>query len=300
MKWTDFFYWSKSQRRGLILFVFIILIIITGIFYTSSHHQPQKQILEKSDFLVYNRFIKSVHKIRKKKYANYRKPPLKIKLTPFDPNKADSSTLIHLGIPSYIAHNILQYRRKKGIFRSSHSFAKIYGLKRKLYLQLKPYITIGKEYKISTDSNRIKKDTTLYENHKFEHLKAIDLNKADSSLLKKIPGIGSGISKMILKYRQQLGGYTSVQQLKEISYVQDSLLKWFHIYQRPTPKLYINKFSIERLRAHPYLNFYQAKVIVEYRRKFGTISSLEALALYEEFTSNDLKRLKPYINFESY
>ena len=51
-------------------------------------------------------------------------------------------------------------------------------------------------------------------------------------------------------------------------------------------------------RRHPYLNFYQSRVIVGHRRKYGPIKKLQALSLYEEFTPSDLERLQPYVSFE--
>ena len=44
--------------------------------------------------------------------------------------------------------------------------------------------------------------------------------------------------------------------------------------------------------------FYQSRVIVEHRRKYGPIKKLQALSLYEEFTPSDLERLQPYVSFE--
>jgi hypothetical protein len=46
------------------------------------------------------------------------------------------------------------------------------------------------------------------------------------------------------------------------------------------------------------LNFYQAKIIVEHRKKRGEIKSLSQLSLYEEFTEKDLKRLSAYFSFD--
>ena len=48
----------------------------------------------------------------------------------------------------------------------------------------------------------------------------------------------------------------------------------------------------------PYLNFYQSKVIVEHRKKYGKLKSLSQLSLYEEFTEKDFERLSPYISFD--
>ena len=126
----------------------------------------------------------------------------------------------------------------------------------------------------------------------------VDLNSADTVELKKIPGIGSGIASSIVKYRERLGGFYSLSQLEEVKYVTPDLLKWFKLENDSVRKVEINKAGIDKLRVHPYLNFYQAKVIIEHRRKKGPIKSLSQLALYEEFTEKDLNRLSAYISFD--
>ena len=126
----------------------------------------------------------------------------------------------------------------------------------------------------------------------------VDVNLADTVELKKIPGIGSGIAGSIVRYRERLGGFYALSQLEEVKHVTPELLKWFKLENDSVQKVNINKASLDKLRAHPYLNFYQAKVIVEHRRKKGQIKSLSQLALYEEFTEKDLERLSAYISFD--
>lgn len=126
----------------------------------------------------------------------------------------------------------------------------------------------------------------------------VDLNRADTTELKKIPGIGSGIARLISNYRRQLGGFYRVEQLGEIGLDHHQLAAWFRIDTTALQRLDVNHTSIEQLRRHPYLNFYQAKAIVEYRRKHGPLKSLKPLALYEEFTPDDLERLSHYLSFE--
>lgn len=297
MRWANYFYWSKSQRRGLLLLIsciFLLFLVITLSYFTK---EPNLEIIKNEDFLAYNSFIHSIHKQRKKVFYKKRKKQ-KIHLFYFDPNKADSLQFIRLGLQGYIIHNILQYRRNKGVFRSPYSFSRIYGLKKTKFLKLLPYLKIEKKsfYKKHSFKN---KDTLVYPSKYTTYIK-IELNKADTITLKKIPGIGSGIAKMILSYRKKLGGYSQVKQLKEINYVADSLLKWFVVCIPPKRLLFINKFSLEHLRSHPYLNFYQAKVIINYRKKYGPLKTLKSLSLYEEFNKTDFKRLRPYVNFESY
>lgn len=126
----------------------------------------------------------------------------------------------------------------------------------------------------------------------------IDVNSADTIELKKIPGIGSGIAGSIVRYRERLGGFYALSQLEEVKHVTPDLLKWFKLENDSVRKVEINKAGLDKLRAHPYLNFYQAKIIIEHRRKKGPIKSLSQLALYEEFTEKDLNRLSAYISFD--
>ena len=154
----------------------------------------------------------------------------------------------------------------------------------------------------------LKKDTLRQKvfSPKKEYVKAfkypegtlVEVNSADTTELKKIPGIGSGIAGGIVRYRERLGGFYALSQLEEVKHVTPELLKWFKLENDSTRKLEINKASLDRLRAHPYLTFYQAKVIMEHRRKKGQIKSLSQLALYEEFTEKDLERLSAYISFD--
>ena len=126
----------------------------------------------------------------------------------------------------------------------------------------------------------------------------IDVNSADTIELKKIPGIGSGIAGSIVRYRERLGGFYALSQLEEVKHVTPDLLKWFKLENDSVRKVEINKAGLDKLRAHPYLNFYQAKIIIEHRRKKGPIKSLSQLALYEEFAEKDLNRLSAYISFD--
>lgn len=126
----------------------------------------------------------------------------------------------------------------------------------------------------------------------------VDVNSADTAELKKIPGVGSGIAGNIVRYRERLGGFYTLNQLEEVKYVTPELLKWFKLESDSIRKMEINKASLDKLRAHPYLNFYQAKIIIEHRRKRGQIKSLSQLALYEEFTEKDLNRLSAYVCFD--
>ena len=126
----------------------------------------------------------------------------------------------------------------------------------------------------------------------------VDLNKTDTTELKKIPGIGSAIARMIVTYRSQLGGFYDVGQLADINLDVNQLLSWFSVDEADITKIAVNKSSVDRLRHHPYINFYQAKALVEHRRKHGDLHSLKPFVLYDEFSESDLERINHYLTFD--
>lgn len=126
----------------------------------------------------------------------------------------------------------------------------------------------------------------------------IDVNTADTSILKKIPGIGSVISRNIVNYRNRLGGFYNTAQLLEVQYVDSTLLKWFEVKSDVFRKIRINKAGIDELRSHPYMDFYKAKAIIDFRRKRGPIDGMSQISMFEEFSEQDIDKLSHYFSFE--
>jgi DNA uptake protein ComE-like DNA-binding protein len=125
-----------------------------------------------------------------------------------------------------------------------------------------------------------------------------DLNASDSSELVKLPGIGPVFAARIIRYREKLGGYSDIAQLMEIDGLPDSLMEWFVISDTvPVRKINVNTSTLAELRRHPYIDFYQARAIVEFIRERGKIKGPEQLSFMEEFTDQDLIRLEPYLDF---
>lgn len=299
--WKDFFYFTRMERQGIIVLAVLIALVFTACWLVSS--QEEVIVTDTGKFEKdYADFVASIEERKKKQNANYKNDfrERKVVLSPFDPNTTDSIGFLDLGLPSWMAKNILRYRAKGGKFRVPEEFKKIYGLTEEQYAILLPYIYIN-DASVKRDTVRLlaresQRDSTKV--YKYPTGTVIDLNEADTTELKKIPGIGSGIARMIVGYRKQLGGFYDIEQLKEIQINTRELRPWLMIGKNKIQQLNLNKASIERLRAHPYINFYQAKVMVEYRKKKGSLKSLKQLALYEEFTEEDLKRISHYICFE--
>lgn len=297
--WKDFFYYTKSERRVILLLLAIALLLL-GIWAVMEYLRPVEVPVTLSESEEIDSFLANLEEQEKIRKSHTPKNEISAVLQPFDPNTADSVLLRQLGLPVYIVRNILKYRAKGGVFRSPESFSRIYGLKEEVYQKLKPYITIAPLVSVShvrTDTFRQLKDTIPYI-PKYEEGTIVDLNKADTSILKRIPGIGSTLARMIVVYRQRLGGFYDVSQLQEVPHVRVELNKWFVVTPAGLHKIQVNSTSLDKLRSHPYMDFYKAKAIMEYRRKRGKIKGLSQLSMFEEFTEKDLKRLSPYLTFE--
>lgn len=297
--WKDFFYYTKSERRVILLLLAIALLLL-GIWAMMEYLRPVEVPVTLSESEEIDSFLANLEEQEKIRKSHTPKNEISVVLQPFDPNTADSVLLRQLGLPVYIVRNILKYRAKGGVFRSPESFSRIYGLKEEVYQKLKPYITIAPLVSVShvrTDTFRQLKDTIPYI-PKYEEGTIVDLNKVDTSILKRIPGIGSTLARMIVVYRQRLGGFYDVSQLQEVPHVGVELNKWFVVTPAGLHKIQVNSASLDKLRSHPYMDFYKAKAIMEYRRKRGKIKGLSQLSMFEEFTEKDLKRLSPYLTFE--
>ena len=124
------------------------------------------------------------------------------------------------------------------------------------------------------------------------------LNIADTTALRSVPGIGPYYARRIVNYGNRLGGYTHVSQLLEIEGFPEDALPYFQVDAGNIRKLNVNKLSLSKLRQHPYLNFYQARAICDYRRLKGPLHSLDDLKMLPEFPADVIARLRPYVSFE--
>ena len=148
-----------------------------------------------------------------------------------------------------------------------------------------------KDFSESRDSLVSKYPTKIKEG---EH---IVLNTADTTALKTVPGIGSYFAKRIVQYGERLGGYVSVDQLDEIDGFPLDAKEFFIIQDASPQKLNVNTLSLNELKKHPYINFYQARAITDYRRLHGPLQSLNDLRLSRDFPPEVIARLAPYVEF---
>lgn len=215
----------------------------------------------------------------------------------FDPNVIDSVDMLRLGFQPYMAHNWLQYRRHGGKIYSIGKLRSIYGIDTVLVDSLR-------DLAVFESVNPIENmDSVKYVRKEFFEF---ELNSADTTLLAKLPGIGSGRAKMIVNRRRELGGFYSVEQLKEIDAMPDSIVEAltpYIIIELDSVKLIdVNRASVKQLHRHPYISYYQAKAIYDLRwdkHHKGRIEDLEDIRKLKEFTDEEFERVRWYLRMEN-
>ena len=75
------------------------------------------------------------------------------------------------------------------------------------------------------------------------------------------------------------------------------VLEWFSLVPVPLKTMDANRLSVRQFMRHPYLSFYQARDLVEYRKKHRSIQQIEELLSLESFSTADIERLRPYLIF---
>ena len=151
--------------------------------------------------------------------------------------------------------------------------------------------------------NRLTSSQSSYvRTEKFEAGTIVELNSADTTTLKKVPGIGSAFANRIVRFRDLLGGFYTVQQLAEVYGIDEerytALAPWFTVDESFIQKLPINSLPQDSIRKHPYINNSQARAIVRLRTQKKQLSGWDNLALLEEFSEQDKSRILPYLSFE--
>ena len=129
----------------------------------------------------------------------------------------------------------------------------------------------------------------------------VDVALADTSVWQQVWGIGPVLAERIVKFRDALGGFHSLDQLKEVYGISEEqfekMLPLLRLGNQPVQKWPVNSLSVEELVKHPYISYKQARHIVRYREQHGSyteIADMEAIhALQEEF----LRKIAPYLEF---
>lgn len=299
----DFLSFTRGERIGLTFLIGLIVLMAVAnkvIFY-----------FEKPVIANRAKFDRMVAEARQAEEAENRS----LHLFDFDPNTVDSATLSMLQLPGHVKRNLLNYRRHGGKFRKPADFRRIYGMNDSVYTVIKDYIRIipsgshpelwvsNGERVEAADRNHPSSgigDGSRAEAEPPESRDLVlDVNMASAEEFVKLNGIGEVLSKRIVKYRDALGGFARVDQLGEVYGLAPEIFQQIRSNllcdSLVVTKLDLNYATVDELAKHPYINYKEARKIVDFRSKNGYISNSYFLLEDSVLTENVYRKVAVYL-----
>lgn len=242
----DYFTFSRTERRGSIVFISIILLLII-VLYSMDYVFPPKQ----TDFSAFETEIDSFYAARTLAQQEF-KDSLE--------NVYQKRYTYEKYTPRYKNKNFESYPIKQSSSDNSPSLREGVG---------------GWAGEV------------------------VELNSADSISLLKLRGIGKVFASRIIKYRDMLGGFTSLEQLKEVYGVDSVLYQNIEAYIIVNPdaiqKININFADAKVMGKHPYLKYDKANAIIYYRKQAGSFENIEDIRNAVFLTDDQYNKLEPYL-----
>jgi len=305
------FSFRKSDRNSILLLL-LIVVIVTVTFPLLSEREDASTLP--------SQFRSGLAKKRPQSFSPKQqyyaqKQDVVGELFCFDPNTADSTQLLRLGLRPWQVRNIYKYRAKGGRYRQKEDFAMLYGLTLEQYRRLEPYIRIKPEamardyFNANGNDNgnrlahnkgvtkQVQQEKVPVPVNKLTQGEFVDINTADTAELKRIPGIGSYFARRIVELRQHRQAFVSPDELLSIRNFPETALTYMTASQN-FAKIHINQSSLQQLKAHPLINYTQATDILRYRRLNGNIRSVNDISNLPSFSQEQLSRLAPFLLFD--
>jgi len=286
-----FFKFSHSQRTG-ILFLFGIIVILQLTYFFSDFSSLYKVSPEKEKWLSLQSQIDSM-KQEKLDYVP--------KIYPFNPNFITDYKGYKLGMSVPEIDRLLAFRKENKYVNSPEEFQAVTKVSDSLLNAISPYFKFPDWVKNKKEFKAYKK----YPNTAFakkEKIVVIDINQASQEDLIRIYGIGEAISLRILKFKESLGGFVSMEQMKDVwglsPEVIENLNSHFKVSVLPNlKKIDINNASIKELSQFPYFNYQLARQIVTFRSMNGDIKNIEDLTKIKGLSIDKANIIALYLDF---
>ena len=238
----------------------------------------------------------------------------KLVLFKFDPNHLPLEQWVALGLSERQASSILRYEAKGGQFRTKRDVAKMFVVDAELFARWEPFILLPDSFTKKTFADRqrypeyMRSDSvtrSFTDRPARSFAKAlVEINSADTSQLVEVRGIGPAFARGIVKYRDRLGGFHSLDQLNEVYILRDKpeavaelrsrlLLDTLMVRRFP-----VNSFTAEELGPHPYAGWKVAKALVAYRKLHGPFRSVADIKNCALVSDSVYRKLAPYLSTE--
>ncbi|MCB0767140.1 MAG: helix-hairpin-helix domain-containing protein [Flavobacteriales bacterium] len=311
----DLFDLHRGERRGVLALMMLLTGSVGWVIYEQWLRPPKEY-----DLSVQRERIEAWIASR----SGIQGDSVPLNLFPFDPNAIDREGWRALGLTDKQVDGIERYQSKGGHFRTKRDLGRMYSIKPEQFALLEPYIQLpdslpGKGHRryerppTGRDERRNEvKDGSDREgpmirepaHYASQMPRSVEVNTADTAALIALPGVGPAFARGIVKYRDLLGGFVSLDQLGEVYVLRDkpdAVLKLKQLLILDTLaviRIPINTCTVEQLAAHPYVRWKIAKPVIAYRDRHGPFEQLVDLQGCAAIDAEVFRKLAPYLSLE--
>lgn len=287
--------WSLHfiQRKGVFGLITVMLLLLIYSFWSKQEKESPLELetgFSESD-LIQN-FLDSI-----KNTVIIERPTFQI--APFNPNFISDHKGYTLGMSPEEIDRLHNYRDKGEWVNSTQEFQKVTGVSDSLLTAISPFFKfpewVEQRNNAPTKTKPLAKPQTglTYDQKK-------DLNEATQEELMEVMGIGGVLSRRIVHYRSQIGGFKGDVQLKDIYGLnfetRERLLEKFTVKSPvQTPLIDLNEATVVDLLQVPYINYELARKVVDYRLTREGFTSFDQLAEIEGFPYGKMESVKLYL-----
>ncbi len=299
--WKNYLNFSRRERAALLLLAFIaVLLLLLPRF--AAHNGPLITVDTAAEKQLALLSAPEVNRDRNEESNDHSSAPattpsVHTSLFRFDPNTLDEAGWQQLGISPNIIRIIRHYREKGGRFRRPSDLAKIYGLKPADAERLIPYVRINEPTGQPPVSPPHSDVTSAISGAPPPAV--LDINTATAEQWEALPGIGPVLANRIVKFRYKLGGFNSIEQLKQTYGLTETVVEQLRPYLRlSAQKININTASASRLVTEGHIPPSIAGAILSYRRQHGAYASVSELKKIPEITDSLFTVISPFLGLE--
>ena len=294
---AQYFRFTKQQRTGIFL-LFVLIIILQTIYFFVDFNLPEKAFPEKEEWMSLQTEIDSM------KLAKFSEKP---KVYSFNPNFITDYKGYKLGMSVQEIDRLLAFRKENKYVSSAKEFQDVTKVSDSLLSSMAPLFKFPDWVQKKTDFKTEKKEFVQKENFKKENFKKekivlLDINQATQEDLVKIYGIGEALSARILKQKEILGSFVSMEQMNDVWGLSPEVISELNshfkvVIPSSLKKIAINDASLKELSQFSYFKYTLAKQIVTYRSMNGNINNIEDLSKIKGFPVEKAKIISLYLEF---
>lgn len=285
------FMFTSDQRKGIFALMLLIVVLQLAYFFVD-FSVVSKDDEQKQKWLSLQSEVDSLKNTSKNKSE---------KIFLFNPNFITDYKGYKLGMSVAEIDRLLEFRKTNQFVNSADEFQKVTKISDSLLNVISPLF----KFPDWVNNRKEKKEFEKFPSKAFakkEKIILIDINQATKEDLIKIYGIGEAISLRILKQKEVLGGFVSMDQMSDVwglsPEVIENLNSHFKIISLPEfKKIDVNNASLRELSQFYYFRYALAKEIITYRSMNGDFKNIEDLTKIKGFPVDKAKTIALYLDF---